>query len=169
MAALCGMSLAGSLGWGALYGADRDANREAVARTRRTVQMLDDLYKTAVVLITEHYVQDDSDLPAGSAAIALFAAMKEKGWHDVRLLDATGSPLHETNAPQDEFEQTAVDKLKAGESWVEECVEIDGKLYYRAATPIPVVMKKCTMCHANYEDVPEGQAIGALSYTVPIE
>ena len=48
--------------------------------------MLDELYKTAVVLITKHYVDVDSDLPAGTAAIALFDAMKEK-----RM--ARGAPL----------------------------------------------------------------------------
>lgn len=38
----------------------------AVERTRRQVRMLDDVYKTAVVLITKHYVKEDSDLPAGT-------------------------------------------------------------------------------------------------------
>lgn len=48
-------------------------------------------------------------------------------------------------------------------------VEKNGKRYLLAATPIPVVMKKCVMCHDNYADVPEGKPIGALGYTVPIE
>ena len=38
----------------------------ALERTRKTVRMLDDVYKTAVVLITEHYVNDTDDLPAGA-------------------------------------------------------------------------------------------------------
>ena len=41
--------------------------------------MLDDLYKTVVVLVTEHYVTDPSILSAASAAKALFAAMKDGG------------------------------------------------------------------------------------------
>ena len=32
----------------------------SVARTREQIRMLDDLYKTAVVLITEHYVNSPS-------------------------------------------------------------------------------------------------------------
>jgi hypothetical protein len=32
----------------------------AIVRTRQQALMLDDLYKTSVVLITEHYVQDPS-------------------------------------------------------------------------------------------------------------
>ncbi|MDA9857159.1 hypothetical protein N9D23_03505 [Rubripirellula sp.] len=53
----------------------------ATERTRDTVRMLDDVYKAAVVLITTHYVNDEDDLPAGTAAIALFDAVNKKGWH----------------------------------------------------------------------------------------
>lgn len=141
----------------------------AVARTRKQVKMLDDLYKTAVVLITTHYVNDEKVLPAGSAAIALFDAMKKKGWHEVRLLDATGEPLEDKNAPKDDFEKQAVAALKKGADYHETIVEKNGKKYLRAATPIPVVLQKCTMCHENYKSVKAGQPIGALGYTLPIE
>lgn len=145
------------------------ADDAALARTRKTVQMLDDLYKTAVVLITEHYVNEEDDLPAGTAAIALFQAMKSKGWHEVRLLDATGQPTSDDNAPQDDFEKLAVKKLLAGEAFVEQVQDRDGARVLRAATPVPVVMKKCIMCHDHYAQAKEGQAVGALSYTVKIE
>ena len=145
------------------------AEDAAVKRTRKQVKMLDDLYKTAVVLITKHYVEEDTDLAAGEAAVALFAAMKEKGWHEVRLLDATGDPIEDRNSPQDAFEKTAVKNLLAGKGWHEEVVERDNKRYLRAATPVPVVLEKCVMCHDHYKDVPQGQAIGALSYTIEIE
>ena len=79
----------------------------AVERTRQEVKMLDDLYKTVVVLFTEHlftvcppttierksssvdkacYVKDPTTLPAARAFKALLAEMKKKGWHEVRLL-----------------------------------------------------------------------------------
>lgn len=146
-----------------------EADDPAIERTRKTVRMLDDLYKTAVVLITTHYVNDEDDLAAGSAAVALFSAMKKKGWHEVRLLDATGEPIEPNNSPQDEFEKTAVKKLKGGEAYYDRVVDKDGERYLRAATPIPVVLKKCTMCHEHYNDVPEGQPIGVLGYTIKIE
>jgi hypothetical protein len=149
--------------------AEEPKDDPAVARTRKTVRMLDDIYKTAIVLITKHYVDEDSDLAAGEAFKALFDGVKQKGWHEVRLLDATGEPLEEKNSPQDAFEKDAVKQLLAGEGWHEEVVERDGKRYLRAATPIPVVMQKCTMCHDNYNGVKEGQPIGALSYTIVIE
>jgi hypothetical protein len=145
------------------------ASAEAVARTRKQVKMLDDLYKTAVVLITKHYVDENSDLPAGTAAIALFSAMKEKGWHEVRLLDATGQPIEEKNSPKDEFEKQAVAKLKGGATYYEEVVTKDGKPYLRAATPIPVVLDKCVMCHEHYKQAKPNEPIGVLGYTVPIE
>jgi hypothetical protein len=141
----------------------------ALQRTRKQVRMLDDIYKTAVVLITSHYVNDEDDLPAGSAAIALFDAIKKKGWHEVRLLDASGEPIEEKNTARDEFEKTAVARLLAGESYYDMEVQKDGTRYLRAATPIPVVLQKCTMCHDNYRKAKKGEPIGALSYTLPIE
>jgi len=34
---------------------------------------------------------------------------------------------------------------------------------------VPVVSKKCTMCHPAYEKAKPGEAIGAIGYIVPIE
>ncbi len=53
--------------------------------------------------------------------------------------------------------------------WYEQVDEGQGKRVLRVATPIPVVFDKCIMCHDNYEDVPAGQAIGALTYKITIE
>lgn len=162
--------LAGILVAGSAVSQDAKKKKDpAVERTRKTVRMLDDVYKTAVVLITEHYVNDSDDLSAGSAAKALFAAVKEKGWHEVKLLDVSGEPYNEKNVAEDAFEKEAVKKMKAGEAWYDEITEKNGRRYLRAATPIPVVMKKCTMCHLNYNDTKDGAAIGLLSYTIPIE
>ena len=138
----------------------------AVERTRREVRMLDDLYKTAVVLITKHYVTSDSDLPAGTAAKALFGAMKEKKWHEVRLLDAAGDPINKENVPSDAFERTAVAKLLTGADYYDEVSEQNGRRVLRAATPIPVVLEKCIMCHENYKGK---KIIGALGYTLTIQ
>jgi hypothetical protein len=149
--------------------ADDTKEDPAVERTRNTVRMLDDLYKTAVVLITEHYVEESSSLPAGTAAKALFAAMDKKGWHQVRLLDATGKPIEEDNSPADEFEKAAIKSLKGGESYIDQVVDRDGQRYLRAATPIPVVLEKCTLCHDHYKQAKAGEPIGALSYTLKIE
>ena len=145
------------------------ADPAAVERARKQVKMLDDLYKTAVVLITEHYVHKEDDVSAGSAARLLFKAMKDKGWHDARLIDATGQPYEEKNAPADEFEKSAIAKIKKGETFVDSVIEKDGKTYLRALTPVPVVMDKCVMCHAHYKNAAKGEAIGAVGYIVPVE
>lgn len=145
------------------------ADPAAVERARKQVRMLDDLYKTAVVLITEHYVHKEDDVSAGSAARLLFKAMKEKGWHEARLIDATGQPYEEKNSPADEFEKSAIAKIKKGETFVDSVIEKDGKTYLRALTPVPVVMDKCVMCHAHYKNAAKGEAIGAVGYIVPVE
>jgi hypothetical protein len=141
----------------------------AISRTRKQVLMLDDLYKSAIVLITENYVTENTDLAAGVAFQKLFEAMRKKGHHDVRLLDATGEPYNAKNSPRDEFEKAAIAALKGGKPYYEEISEQNGKRMLRAATAIPVVMKKCTMCHPAYEKAASGQAIGALGYTLTIE
>lgn len=145
------------------------ADPAAVERARKQVRMLDDLYKTAVVLITEHYVHKEDDVSAGSAARLLFKAMKEKGWHEARLIDATGQPYEEKNSPADEFEKSAIAKIKKGETFVDSVIEKDGKTYLRALTPVPVVMDKCVMCHAHYKNAAKGEAIGAVGYIVRVE
>ena len=144
-------------------------SQAALKRTRKQVRMLDDIYKTVVVFITQHYVKDDKSLPAGTAAIKLFAAIEKKGWHKVRLVDASGMPLEEKNAAKDAFERNAVKALKAGKGSYEQVISRKGKPYLRSATPIPVVLQKCTMCHDNYKKVKKGEPIGILSYTLPIE
>ncbi len=152
-----------------LVAADPAADKAAVDRTRQTVKMLDDVYKTAVVLITEKYVHGENDFPAGSAAIALFDAIDKKGWHRVRLLDVTGDPYDSENVAKDAFEKKAVEKIKSGESFVEQVEQAGGKQFLRAMTPVPVVMAKCAICHPHYKSVAAGKAIGALSYRVPIQ
>ena len=141
---------------------------KAVERTRREVKMLDDIYKGGIVLITTHYVDGNEDLPAGTAFKKLFEAAKDKGWHEVRLVDATGEPLNDENVAISDFEKRAIGELKAGKAFVDETVTEKDQRFLLAATPIPVVMEKCTMCHANYDMDEKGQVIGALTYRVPI-
>ena len=141
----------------------------AVERARREVRMLDDIYKGGIVTITEHYVNDEDAIPAGTAFKRLFEAAAEKGWHKVRLLDATGDPYNDENVADDEFDRDAIQQLVAGKDRVEAIEEREGIRHLRVVTPIPVVFEKCTMCHDHYADVPKGQPIGALSYLLPID
>ncbi len=145
------------------------AKDPAVERARKQVKMLDGIYKNAIVLVTTHYVTEKSDVPAGTAFKKLFEVAKKEGWHEARLLDATGEPYDSDNVAKSDFEKKAIKELVAGKPYVDEVIEKDGKRYLHAATIIPVVMKKCVMCHENYANVPEGKAIGALGYVVPIE
>src|SRR5262245_7922705 len=49
---------------GAVRADDAAKEDPAVKKARETVQMLDDLYKNAVVSITDHYVEQQSEAPA---------------------------------------------------------------------------------------------------------
>jgi len=143
------------------------AEDAAVERTKKQLMMLDDLYKTLVVLITEHYVKDPTTLPAATASKALFKAMKEKGWHEARLLGYTDVLINPAeNTPKEGFETKAKEKILAGEASYSEVVEDGGKRYVQMATAVPVVMEKCVMCHANFKG--KTGAIGALSYKMAV-
>jgi hypothetical protein len=141
----------------------------AVERSRKTVQMLDNIYKQTVVLITDKYVHDEDDFPAGSAAVVLFERISETGSHQVRLIDATGEPYEAKNVARDDFERQGIKRLKAGAPVFDAVVEQEGKHVLRSITPIPVVMQKCVMCHPHYADAKKGEPVGAISYTIPIE
>ena len=139
----------------------------AVTRTRQQVEMLDLLYKSAIVLITDKYVTDPSKFSGASAAKALFDAMKDNGYHEVRLVGLTDLLINPSiNQPKDAFEEEAKRKLTSGEATHEEVVTIDGKRYLRKATPVPVVLERCVMCHANFKG--NDGVIGALVYSAPL-
>ena len=148
---------------------ERTEKDKAVERTRRQVKMLDDIYKGGIVLITKHDVEGDEDLPAGTAFKKLFEAAKKNGWHEVRLVDATGKPYSDENVAISDFEKRAIKQLKSGKPFVDEIVTEDNKRYFLAATPIPVVMEKCTVCHSNYDLEKTGLVVGALTYRVPLD
>ena len=153
-------------GGDAVTSKDKDSD-PAIERTRRQVKMLDDLYKTTIVFITNTYVESKKDVAAGEIARDLFAAMREKGWHDARLVDATGHPTNDENAAHDGFEKAAIKRLLDGETYVDEIKTEKDKRYLVAATVVPVVNEKCMQCHPAYKKV--GQVIGAVSYKVPID
>jgi len=148
---------------------EEEPDPQALERSREIVQMLDDIYKNAIVLITDKYVNEPGDFPAGSAAIELFRRISEKGFHNVRLIDVSGKPYSQDNVAENDFEKDAVEALRSGEDYVENVVEQNGEAYLEAATAVPVVMEKCVMCHPHYEQAKENdQIVGAIVYKVPI-
>jgi len=157
--------------------AKRAGEDAVVERTKKQLMMLDDLYKTVLVLITEHYVKDPATLlekcmrlatsPAATASKAVFKAMQEKGWHEARLLGYTDVLLNAAeNTPKKGFETRAKEKILAGAANYSEVVEEEGKRYVQMATALPVVIEKCVMCHSNFKG--KAGAIGALSYKMTV-
>jgi hypothetical protein len=135
-----------------------------VEQARREVRMLDDLYKTTVVLVNDTFVEQGAS--AGDAAREIFAVMRKKGWHDARLIDATGKPMNKDNVPRHEFEKKAIERILKGETYCDEVTQEDGRKYLRAATVVPVVGAKCVVCHPGNKI---GGVLGAVSYKIPVQ
>ena len=138
----------------------------ALERTREQVKMLDDLYKNAVVSITKTYVAEQEDRPAIMIAKDIFAAMQDKGWHSARLVDATGDPVNDLNAPRTEFEKEAYRQIRSGQPYYDRVVGEGRDRRLLAATVVPVVMPKCAECHGDRK---VGEVLGFLRYEVPIK
>jgi hypothetical protein len=138
----------------------------AVERAREQVQMLDDLYKNAVVSITKNYVSKQDDRPAIMIAKDVFGAMQKKGWHSARLVDATGDPLNDTNVPKTDFEKEAYRRIRSGEPYYDRVVGEGNDRKLLAATAVPVVMKQCGGCHGDRK---VGEVLGFLRYEVPVK
>jgi hypothetical protein len=152
-------------GFGLAPAQDKKVDPAALARTREQVQMLDDLYKNAVVSITNAYVSQQADTPAATVAKEVFAAMHKKGYHNARLIDATGKPKNKENVAKTDFEKKAVTEIAAGKPSIEEVGEVAGKPVLRFATVVPSVLKQCAVCHGGKE----GRVLGAIVYELPIK
>lgn len=145
--------------------AEPNVDAAALERTRREVKLLDDLYKTAVVSITNKYVENQADTPAAAVAKDIFEGMHKKGWHTARLVDASGKPKNKANVAKTDFEKKAVEQMQAGKTYYEEIAEKDGKPVLRAATVVPAVLKQCVVCHGRKE----GTLLGTIVYELPIK
>lgn len=163
---------AGLLGWGAWTtspGAAQDKaqpDKAAVERARDTAKLIDALYKNFVVQITETYVGEKKQVPAARVSKRVFKAMHEGGFHDAKLLDATGDPVNPDNVATTDFEKRAVQTIKGGKGYVDEVDTVKGKAVLRVATVVPAVMKQCITCHPGHK---EGDVLGALVYEIPIK
>ena len=146
-------------------GDKKGSDKAGVERARETVKMLDDLYKTAVVSITNNYIEGQASVPAAMVAKDVFEAMHKKGYHNARLVDASGKPKNKANLAKTEFEKKAVEQMKAGKAYYEEVARVDGKDVFRAATVVPAVLKQCATCHGKKE----GALLGAIVYEIPIK
>ena len=134
----------------------------ALERARREIKMLDNLYKTAVVSVTELYPRG---APAIMLAMKVFKAMEDGKYHSARLVDATGTPLNEANVPKSPFEKRAAEAIKAGKPYFEEVVGEGADRHLLAATVVPAVLERCAACHG----VKKGDLLGFIRYDLRVE
>lgn len=137
--------------------------RQEEART--IVKLLDDVYKYYIVFDTINHVDNQGKTPAATTTKQVFKEMEKKGWHSARLISATDKALNKENMPKDEFEKEAVKVLREGQTFFEKTETTEGKKVYRAATPVPVVLKECKMCHIYVKDE---EVMGAIIYALPL-
>jgi Protein of unknown function (DUF3365) len=158
-----------ALVWSALNAAAPNssaASEDAIAAARRETKMLDDLYKTAIVTVTDIYVKDESSVAAATAFRPVFKTMKDAKHHEVRLVDGLGEPVGADNVPRDEFEKAAMKEMLAGKASFEKVEVINGTSHLRTMTTLPMVMEKCILCHENYRGK---KIVGGVAYVVPIQ
>jgi len=155
------VAVAGAMVMAARASASAPEGDQALERTRAQAKMLDDLFKVAVVDITNRY----DGPPAAKVAKTIFAAAEQKHYFKARLLDVTGSPQNEANVPRDGFEKRAAKAIKKGKTYFEELIGQGESRRLRVATAVPAVTRKCANCHG----VKEGDLLGLLSYDLPVK
>ncbi len=139
---------------------------KAVKRARQTVKMLDEMYKSFIILITDEYVKDNTMFSALTVSKKVFEKMGARGWYKARLLDATGTPHNPENTPKTKFERDAVESFIYGNSFYEKVEKAGGEYYYNAATSLSIVTDGCTICHPDNK---RGDLLGGISYTIPLD
>jgi Protein of unknown function (DUF3365) len=102
-----------------------------------------------VVSITKRYVNDQDEQPAIMVAQDVFASMRKQGWHSAKLVDATGEPVNEGNAPKTDFEKEAARVINSGKPYFDRLVGEGKDRRLLAATVVTVVMQKCAKCHLH--------------------
>lgn len=131
--------------------------RMSLPEARRTVRMMDDIYKAAVIRTHEMYVQDVGTPAAVIWAKQVFKSVNGKGWPAARMLSSSDRPLNPENSPSDAFEKEAVRAFRAGKPAYE---KVEGNTL-RYATEIRIADQKCLMCHVHSK---EGDLVGGVSY-----
>ncbi|GAX62621.1 ribulose 1,5-bisphosphate carboxylase, large subunit [Candidatus Scalindua japonica] len=139
---------------------------KAIKRGRQTVKMLDEMYKTFIVLVTDEYVKDETMFSALTISKKVFERMSAKGWYNARLLDATGDPHNPDNSARTKFERDAIEAFIDGKSFYEKVEKVDGVYYYKAATSVSIVTDGCTICHPHNK---QGDLLGGISYSFPLD
>lgn len=132
---------------------------------RVIVRLLDDVYKLWIIFDTRDHVDNMGRIPSATVSKEVFAEMEKKGWHTGRIITATKNFFNPENRPKDDFEREAIKALKAGADFFDRVETAGGKKVLRAATPVPLVISECKICHVAAK---EDELMGALVYSIPV-
>src|SRR3569833_1997848 len=88
--------------------------RMSLPEAHRAVQMMDDIYKAAVVHTHQMYVQDAGTPAAVIWAKQVFKSINGKGWPAAHMLASSDRPLNQELSPSDAFDIEAIRAFQAG-------------------------------------------------------
>ena len=91
-------------------------------------------------------------------------ALAKDGVYNARVISAT--PLNNANAPQDSFEQQALEALTTGQTEFTSIESVNGGMMFRRATADFASVQACVSCHAGKQ---VGDMLGAVSVQIPMD
>jgi len=131
--------------------------RLSLAEARRTVRLMDDIYRIGVLTTHTMYVREPGVPAAITWGKQVLGQVNAEGWPQARIFAASDRPLNPENNPKDAFEREAIQAFKQGKTRVEQ--QEPGVLRY--ASEIRIGDKSCLTCHVRNK---EGDLLGGVSY-----
>jgi hypothetical protein len=120
--------------------------RLPLPEARRTVRMMDDIYKAGVISTHRMYVQDPGTASAVAWAKQVLKEVKAKGWPETRIFTTSERPMNPENRAADPFERDAGLAFNQGKASFE---RVEGGVL-RYATPVRATEKSCLLGGLSY-------------------
>ena len=114
--------------------------------------------------VSRQHATDPQAIPfPATATQEIGRALGDRGIFQARLLSE--NPMNPANAPQDEFERTALQTIMGGANSYSRMESVNGELTYRRASADVASVQACVNCHVGKE---VGDIIGLLSVSIPM-
>jgi methyl-accepting chemotaxis protein len=114
--------------------------------------------------VSRDHEQDSEAIPFPATAIQEIGQdLGVGGVYQARLV--SDQPMNPANAPKDNFEQKALERIKNGAKSVSEIETINGVPTFRRASADVATVEACISCHGGKK---LGDVLGVLSLSIPI-
>ena len=116
------------------------------------------------IVVSRQHLTDPQAIPfPATATQEIGKALSERGIFQARLF--SDQPMNPANAPQDDFERTALQEIMAGANSYSSVETVNGELTYRRASADMASVQACVNCHVGKQ---VGDLIGLLSVSIPM-